>query len=406
LLQLLNLDKTYQYLLIALAFFMPVSVSLANLLIVFIVILWIVSGNYQKKYNEIRSSKLMISSIVFYLIHAIGMLWTEDLQWGFHILHKMWYFILLWPILFTLVKKEYIRYYLYSFFAALAITEVISYLILFEIIGDFMKASPGHLTPFMSHISFNPFLAFGIYLLLYELLIRKGINKVKFWTYSLLSMAMIFHMFITGGRAGQAMFFAVIAILCFQFFRGQKIKGSIAVMILVPGILFIAYNTSPLFQERVNSAVYEIATYEKNQVASNQSVKSSVGARILFAANSWEIIKNNPFIGVGTGDFPKEYKKINAINSPSGPFATNPHNMFILVTTELGVLGLLSMLSIFYYQVRISREQSNLFFQNVGLALPVLFLIIMWSDSYLLGHFTSLLFVFFGSFLYKDFEKH
>ena len=385
---------------------MPVSVSLANLLIVFIVILWIMSGNYQKKYNEIRSSKLMISSIFFYLIHVIGMLWTEDLQWGFHILHKMWYFILLLPILFTLVKKEYIRYYLYSFFAALAITEVISYLVWFEIIGDFMKASVSHPTPFMSHISFNPFLAFGIYLLLHELLLKKGINKVKFWSYSLLSMIMIFNMFITGGRAGQIMFFAVITILCFQFFRGNKIKGFITALILVPGIFFIAYQTSPLFHERANLAFDEIATYDKNMVASHQIVISSVGARILFTANSWELIKNNPFIGVGTGDFPKEYKKINETHSPSGPFVTNPHNMFILVTTELGLLGLLSMLSILYYQGRISREQSNLFFRDVGLALPVLFFIIMWSDSYLLGHFTSLLFVFFSSFLYKDFEKH
>ena len=80
--------------------------------------------------------------------------------------------------------------------------------------------------------------------------------------------------------------------------------------------------------------------------------------------------------------------------------------MFIMVNTEFGLLGLFSVVFILYYQGRISREQSNLFFRDVGLALPVLFFIIMWSDSYLLGHFTSLLFVFFSSFLYKDFEKH
>ena len=59
----------------------------------------------------------------------------------------------------------------------------------------------------------------------------------------------------------------------------------------------------------------------------------------------------------------------------------------------------------FYYQIKISFTGSNKFVRDVGFSLPFLFLVIMLADSYLLGHFTSLLFVFFSSFLYKDFEK-
>ena len=88
-----------------------------------------------------------------------------------------------------------------------------------------------------------------------------------------------------------------------------------------------------------------------------------------------------------------------------GPYANNPHNMYILVLVQSGLVGLLSMLSIMYYQIKLSFKGSNRFFRDVGFALPFLFLVIMLSDSYLLGHFTGLLFVFFSSFLYKDFEK-
>ena len=84
-----NLEKTYQYLLIALAFLMPLTVSLANAIIVIIVLLWLCSGDYKSKYNEIISSKLLISSIVFYILHIIGMFWTEDLEWGFHVLQRV-----------------------------------------------------------------------------------------------------------------------------------------------------------------------------------------------------------------------------------------------------------------------------------------------------------------------------
>jgi len=36
--------------------------------------------------------------------------------------------------------------------------------------------------------------------------------------------------------------------------------------------------------------------------------------------------------------------------------------------------------------------------------LPLLFLVIMWSDAYLLGHYTTTLFIFMSSFLYKTYE--
>tara|TARA_B110001454_G_scaffold202085_1_gene208944 strand:- start:18 stop:239 length:222 start_codon:yes stop_codon:yes gene_type:complete len=67
-----NLEKTYQYLLVALAFLMPLTVAGANLVIVIIMLLWLCSGDYKTKYNEI-----------------IGMFWTEDLEWGFHVLQRV-----------------------------------------------------------------------------------------------------------------------------------------------------------------------------------------------------------------------------------------------------------------------------------------------------------------------------
>jgi len=85
--------------------------------------------------------------------------------------------------------------------------------------------------------------------------------------------------------------------------------------------------------------------------------------------------------------------------------ARNPHNMYTLILTQLGLFGLFTLLYIFYVQFRIAAVSESKFLKDVGIILPILFLIIMWSDSYLLGHYTTLMFVFFSSFLYKDFEK-
>ena len=186
---IIDLDKTYQYLLISLAFLMPLTVTGANIIIVIICFLWLFSGGYKAKYNQIMSSKLMIASIVFYCLHVIGMLWTEDIQWGLHILHKMWYFLLFFPILFNIVQRKYINYYLSAFLSAIALTEIASYLVWFEVIGEFRKAFINNPTPFMSHVSYNPFLAFAIYLVAYEIFIKKELSKSMLWVYSFFTVA-------------------------------------------------------------------------------------------------------------------------------------------------------------------------------------------------------------------------
>jgi len=107
-------------------------------------------------------------------------------------------------------------------------------------------------------------------------------------------------------------------------------------------------------------------------------------------------------MGVGTGDFPSEYKKINQKLSPNVRSTVQPHNMYILEMAQTGILGLLSLLYILYMQIKISLKKNR--YYQIQQALPILFAIIMFSDTYLLGHYTSLMFVYFSSFLYKDYS--
>jgi O-antigen ligase len=397
--KIFNLDKTYQLLLILLAFFLPLTVFGANTIIVVIVILWLLSGDYKSKFYKTINNKLLMASIIFFALHLFGLVWTEDFLWGVHILHKMWYFLLFFPVLFNIVKKDYVKYYITSFLVAISVTEVFSYLIWFQIISPFGSAEIFNPTPFMSHISYNPILAFAIYIVYHEVLFNQNLSKLKFLIYSFFAVTMTFNMFITGGRAGQVVYFVILAMMIFQFFNKNRIKALFAISVLIPGIFFTAYQTSPLFQERIDLAVFNSINYSEN-------MKSSVGMRLAFAINSWEIIEKHPIIGVGTGDFPLEYNKVNNKNTPQIPYSTNPHNMYALILVQLGLVGLISMLSIFYYQIKIAIHKENKFFRDIGLSLPLIFLVVMLSDSYLLGHYTSLLFVFFSSFLYKDFEKY
>tara|TARA_B110000008_G_C16970326_1_gene563659 strand:- start:800 stop:2002 length:1203 start_codon:yes stop_codon:yes gene_type:complete len=395
-----HLNKVYQFLLVFLAFLLPLTVFGANLIIVLIVLIWLFSGNYKLKYRKIISSKFIIASGLFYLLHVVGLIWTSDIKWGFEMLHKMWYFILLLPVLYTIVQKKYIKYYISAFLVAMSFSELVSYLIWFEIIPTFKMATISNPVPFMSHVSYNPILAFAIYLVSHEIFLNKDLGKFKFFLYSFFATTMTINMFITGGRSGQIMFFAMLAILIFQFFKAEKIKSLIVISTLIPGIFFTAYETSALFKQRVQSAINDVVTYEINS-------NTSVGKRIDYMVNSIDIIKKHPFIGVGTGDFPDEFTKISIVNNNRDFIRTdNPHNMYNLVLVQLGLLGLLSFLSIFYFQIKQSFSSPSRFMRDVGVTLPLLFLVIMFAESYLLGHYTTLLYIFFSSFVYNDFREY
>jgi len=395
----ITLAIVYQYLLILLSFLSVLTVFGANLIIVIIVLIWLLSGDYRSKYVEIISNKFLLASILFFCIHLLGLLWTEDLKWGLHIIHKMWYFLLLLPVLHSIVNRKYIRRYIFAFLLAIALTETLSYLVWFEIIPPFKNASISNPTPFMSHISWNPILTVAIYIIMHEVFFNKTLTKLNFYLYSFFAITMSINMFITGGRAGQAMYFLMIGILICQFFNAERVKALMVIAVVIPGIFFTAYSTSDLFKLRVDKTVAPVLAIDSYH-------NSSVGYRINFAKNTFEMIGQNILLGVGVGDFPSEYKKINLKNTPHARNTTNPHNMYLLVWSQLGLIGLISFLSIFYYQIKLSRNSPSRFIRDFGIALPVLFSIILFSDSYLLGHYTTLVFMLFSSFLYKNFEKN
>jgi O-antigen ligase len=390
-----KIDDINSYLLIAFAFFLPLSVAIGNIFAVLIFLFWLVKADFKNDFNILKNNLLIKAVFIFLGLHVIGLLWTSDLSWGLHILKKELKFLFL-PVFMLFIKKEHIKYYIYAFLLAMTISEVLSYGIWFDVISPFGYATLQNPTPFNSHITYNPFLAFTIYILAYYVLFSSQLNQREKIIYSIFIITMSINMFITGGRAGQVMYFMVIIILVFQYYKTNILKSIFISFSLVFVIFIGAYNISDIFNKRVNSAINTIQYYENNK-------DTSLGIRIVYTLNSLEIIKENPVIGVGTGDFKSEYLKINSKNTPQFNPTENPHNMYILELVQFGIFGLCSLLFILFSQVKISLQSSSTIIQKVGLVLPILFGIIMISDSYLLGHYTTMLFIFFSSILYKDY---
>jgi len=390
-------QKINHYLLLCFAFAFPISVAIGNLILGLILINFLIFGNIKIKIGKILENKLAIAAIIFFLIHLISILWTENIDWGITILKKMIDFIIVLPVFLVLVNSNFKSKYINIFLSSIFLSSFLSYMVHFEFIEPFHRATTSNPTPTMSHISFPVFLVMAFYTAFSILMKENGLALYyKAWLWVLISMTSI-NIFIIGGRAGQILFLFSLFLIFVEYFR-SKIRLSLTILLITPIFIFLMVNFSQNFNKRIDMTIKSI-----DLITNMNNHNSSIGQRYDFFLNSLDIIKANPILGVGVGDFPDEYEKIRIIKSPDSVKTVNPHNMYILILAQLGIFGFISLIYLLFVQYKIARNNSG-YLRNIGRALPLFFSIIMLSDSYLLGHFTTMLFVFFSGILYSN--KH
>jgi len=395
-----SIDSINSYLLILVAFFLPLTVFGGNLFAVLIFLLWIIKADFKSDFHRLKNNKLIIAVFLYLLVYVIALLWTADMESGLYTLRKQLKFLFI-PIFMLFVKREHVKYYILAFLASMSLSEIWSYGIFFQLLPLYGGATLSDPIPLMSHITYNPFLAIAIYLLSYYVLFDHSIGKLKKLTYGFFIITMSINMFITGGRAGQVMYFAMLVVLVFQYFPKNIFKAFLISSIIVTATSSTFYINSKIFSDRVDAAVTGLSMYSTNNLS------SSIGVRITAAINSWTIIKENPIIGVGTGDYKNEFIKASIKNNlklENTLMIHNPHNMYVLILVQFGFVGLMAMLYMFYSQIKIAANSNEDLVRKIGVALPLLYLLIMLSDSYLMVHMTGLLFIFISSFVYKDYE--
>lgn len=401
-----NAGRLNAWLPAVMALALPLSTSALSIVAILILVVWIIEGGYREKLRVIVANPVAVAVLVYLALFVIGLLWTEELASGFDVLKKYWKLMLL-PVFLTAGRWELRRVYAGSFLAGMAIAMTMTYLAWFGILhyGD---VTTTHLTRGTFHVIYNPLLAFAIYLLCHEVVWGRFRGPLR-WSLAGLAGLMMFDMFITEGRSGQMVFFVLLALLCFQIFRKRTLRAVLIVTFLLPAIFTAGYHFSPVFQGRVDRACSEV-------LHSKSNANTSVGLRLLFWQNSWEIIKENPWLGVGTGDFQAAYAEVNQRQSPRMVATDNPHNQYVLVLCQLGLLGLTGLLGIFGTQIRQAFAQHDGWsgdgqgrpngakardgWEHLRLAFPLFFLTIMVTESYLIIAQTGFFFSLFSAVLY------
>jgi len=155
------------------------------------------------------------------------------------------------------------------------------------------------------------------------LIVRKKKKKIL---YLFALMFFLFHLFLTFTRASWMAFF-FSAVLSFLLLKKIKLNYKILTII---GLIFITVFPSVIFSDTTGFT------------------RGSVRSRMLIWKGTLLMIKNNPVLGVGTGNFEIAYPFWSAgredVFRPLGARVANAHNDYLEIAAENGIIGLLFFL--------------------------------------------------------------
>ena len=214
----------------------------------------------------------------------------------------------------------------------------------------------------------NVILALATTLSLYVL-----IEKKSKYTYLLLLFIVVYaiSIFTEIGRAGQVIF-NLSAVFYIIYYNRRNLLRLCALLVLLFSFQTVIYKTTNVYKDRFDAV--------SNIIQNNGNIggESLEDIRYVFIRESLSRILEKPILGYGTGSFGTIFE--NEVKS--GHYfdkQTTPHNQYLYVWFELGILGLVLLLLIFYHQIK------ELFRKKDGIhriLLPMSFMFLMLVDSY------------------------
>lgn len=365
-----------------LGFALPLPPAWANLMLALVVIGWLSSGAWHDKWEALKEAPATHAAGLLMLMCVIGLFYGPS-DGRPHYLVK-YASLLLLPIAISLRLDDRERgRVLFAFCAAMGMTLALSVMIWLDWLptGVF-KGTPDNPTVFKLHITHNFFMAIAAFFA-YTIALRQRNGARKWLMFAFALLAVVNVLFMVKGRTGQAVLLVLIAYL---FHMHRPRYGLLAGTAFAIMLALTTYWMSPAFKDRVDLVAVEAAHWENHR----GDLSSSTGTRLDFYTTTFAIIRQHPWLGVGTEGFPQAYKR--QIADTSLPPTGNPHNQYLLTTAQLGILGL-AALCWFYLCCWRQAKAARPPFDKIAVGILCVYVIANLFNSFMLDLSERLFFV-------------
>jgi O-antigen ligase len=146
---------------------------------------------------------------------------------------------------------------------------------------------------------------------------------------------------VATGRSGYIAL--IVMTISFIFLYLTKVSTLKKVILCIVGVTLLVgiLASTPTSQQRIELAKQEFVSEV------DQTKETSIGYRLTFWKNTIEMLPKYALLGTGTGGFEKAYAvQVKGQSGTAGVVTGDPHNQYLKILVEHGVIGLVVFLSI------------------------------------------------------------
>jgi O-antigen ligase len=364
----INLSNVRYFLLMLIALMLPISKQLVPFLIILLVLSWLVSPNLGSRIKKALSNNYMWLFISFYLMHLLGMLYTENLEFGRYDLEIKLSF-LVFPFVFAsfpaISSKSYYNIGL-AFIIGCAIACLADLgmgLVNYTESGNIKDMLYGRLSFFHHPSYFAMYLVLGTSIMLHGLLlVPEDVPVSNKRLYFILVPFFICMTILLMAKSGiLSMGILLLITLAYLLIRKRfapVVVLSLALIVAIMGSMWVA----PGVFSRIQTS-WEVIMQRSDPI--DPTSVESTAERVLVWEQAIELVKEHPLLGVGTGDIKDALVEKYVLSGLVGVVSEklNAHNQFLQSFAALGLFGFLSLaLGLLLPAVMAVKKGNSVFF--------------------------------------------
>lgn len=347
-------DKNRLRIVQALYFSFPIALGLSNLILAALLIYWLWTLKNHEQWKSVLQLPLTWALVGLYVVVLAGLIYTPASS-AWYSLHLGKYARLLYAIVLMCLlwgNSQAQKAALNGFCLAMLFTLVSTWLNVWIVLPWSETKTPGwgishHV--FGDYITQNVMMSFFAIVVLNRTLASREMRG-KMGCLSILIMACISITHLSAGRTGYLLLGTALTIYFLLRARGKELRRGAIFLI---GIGIVAFATSPVALSRLSSAIQEGQNFSSDKT-------SSIGHRLYNYTATPRLIAESPIIGHGTGSYHQEICRVLEPGIACNTYSWHPHNQFLFLGADHGVIGIAIFISIIMCMFMISARSTDL----------------------------------------------
>ena len=345
--------KANYYVLLLLAFVIPLERKFAPPLIILLLLTSLINN----RFKELKGRKVLLFAGL-YLLYVVGVFYSLNKAVAYNnLVEKL--SLIVFPLIMYIMNinlKEKLNNVLYSFIDGVVISAVISVIISvikYYFLLDTSMFFYGNSSSFLHPSYYAMYACFALlisYVFIFNQARGKGLIKPMLLIL-FLSITILFSASKTGLIAMLIIHFSATV---FWVVKSKKYIQGLIVVLFIFASLLMMYRSSSFLKYRVNELI-------KVTTSGNTSGGSTTAARIDIWKLSIDLVKEKPILGYGTGDV-KDVLIKTYIEKGYDDFAKkklNTHNQFLQTSIALGLVGGVYLLLMLIIPLFFSVQQKS-----------------------------------------------